>query len=330
MQRAMKVIVFGASGFIGRSLIPRLIQAGHWVRGASRQVRPAHDSVGANEWVACDVRQPSSLTSALEGVDAAYYLVHSMGADSGDEYPRIEREGAESFAEAAKIARLSRIVYLGGVEPKTEPSKHLASRLQVGRILRESAVPTLELRASMIIGNGSTSWQIVRDLAMRLPVMVFPAWLESRTSAVAVEDVLVGLVAGLSVHLDSSTWYDLSGTETLSAREILIRIAAVRGRRLPGFTVPVLSPRLSARWLKFVTGADLTVAKELIQGLSHDLIPQREGYWDLIGHHHRMGFDDAVRSALRDEHLRLKLRPLLGALEEKWVSRFAPKLKRRR
>ncbi len=164
--------------------------------------------------------QPETIPPALEDVDLAYYLVHSMGRH-GDDFREADRRCARQFAHAAAHSSCRRIVYLGGVAPRGRPSEHLASRLEVGEILRASAVPTLELRASMIVGNGSASWQIVRDLAARLPFMVLPRWLESKTCPIALADVIAALRDAREVPLAGSTWFDIPGPDVLRARELL-------------------------------------------------------------------------------------------------------------
>jgi uncharacterized protein YbjT (DUF2867 family) len=293
-----KVIVVGATGFIGRALWPELVRAGYPVRACSRHP-PEDASPGGVEWIRCDLSRPESLGPALRGMDAAYYLVHGLG--SADFRAR-DRRAAELFRDAAAAAGLERIIYLGGVAPRGGlVSEHLASRLEVGEILRGGAVPTLELRASMIIGPGSASWRIVRDLALRLPVMVLPAWLRSRTRPLALDDAVRALVDGLGVELPASRWLDIPGPETLSGREILMRIAALRGRRIPALGLRWLSPGLSSLWLRLVTRADYRLARELVYGLTGDLLPESERYWEMTGNPPRISFDEAVRATLAAE-----------------------------
>lgn len=290
-------LVIGATGFVGKALVRRLLERGEKVVATSRRARSSDDHV---EWRVCDLTQPKTLASALAGTDIAYFLAHSMG-DEGSDYRARERRSAEYFVAAAERAGLERVVYLGGPKPAGEPSEHLRSRLEVGEILRAGSVSTIELRASMVIGHGSVSWQIVRDLALRLPMMVLPRWLRSRTYPVALEDVLVALVGAARLELEGNAWFDIPGPEELTGREILERVAALRRRKIAAVEVPLLSPRLSALWLKFVTRADFSVARELVQGLEEDLIPKDEHFWTLIGHKERIRFDDAARRALDSE-----------------------------
>jgi uncharacterized protein YbjT (DUF2867 family) len=292
------VLVTGATGFIGRALLPALRARGARVIGASRRdVRTAGDGAGM-QWRKCDLEHPETLAPALEGVHVAYYLVHSMGGGHAD-FRQRERRSAQAFAAAAARAGVERIVYLGGPAPEHAPSEHLRSRLEVGEILRAGAVPTVELRASMVVGNGSASFQIVRDLAVRLPVMVLPRWLKSRTRPVSLDDVIAALVAAAELPIEASTWFDLPGPDTLTGREILEHLAALRGRRLRAIQVPLLSPGLSALWLKLVTSADFTLARELVVGLAQDLLPRDARFWQLIDHTDLVPFDEAARRALR-------------------------------
>ncbi len=318
------VLVTGGTGFVGRALLPALVAAGHAVRATTRDVSRAQPAVGVS-WVCCDMTDGDDVARALEGTDAAYFLVHSMGGGRRD-YADIEHAVALQFRDAAGRAGVSRILYLGGVSPEGRPSKHLQSRLRVGEILRAGPVPALELRASMIVGNGSASWQIVRDLTMRLPAMLLPAWTESRTCPVAIEDVTVALVRGLDVALGESVWYDLPGPAVLSAREMLLRVAALRGRRVPGIRVPFLSVSLSSWWLKLVARTDFSLARQLVLGFTTDLLPRDARYWEMIGYEPQWTFDRAARHALAREQTDPTLRGRIGKLGESMVQLVSPKL----
>jgi uncharacterized protein YbjT (DUF2867 family) len=295
------VLVLGATGFVGRSLVPELVDAEEIVRAASRGAprRSADSEQPGSRWIYCDLARPETVSPALEGVDVAYYLVHSMGRH-GDDFREIDRRCARQFADAAAQSSCRRLIYLGGVAPRGRPSEHLASRLEVGEILRAGAVPTLELRASMIVGNGSASWQIVRDLAARLPFMVLPRWLESKTCPIALPDVITALLDAREVPLAGSTWFDLPGPDVLSAREMLSIVAALDGRHVPSVRVPVLTPGLSAMWLRLVSGAEYAVARELVLGLTEDLLPQRS-FWGITGRPPCRSFREAAARALATE-----------------------------
>lgn len=313
------VLVLGATGFVGRALVPALLQAGDVVRAASRRA-PQPSRRAGPRWVQCDLRVPSTLRPALEGVDVVYDLVHGMGGGAPD-FREVERRGARALAVAAAASGCARVVYLGGVAPAGPASEHLASRLEVGELLRGGDVPALELRAAMIIGAGSASWQIMRDLAMRLPLMVLPRWLESRCRPIAIDDAVTALLDARDVPLEASAWFDIPGPDELSAREMLMVIGALRGRRIPAVRVPLLTPRLSALWLKLVTRTDYALARELVLGLTGDLLPRDERYFELTGHWPRLSFEDAARAALEAERSGRGVPGLLAHWEETLVQR---------
>ncbi len=295
-----RLLLTGASGFIGRHLHARLVAGGAEVRCLTRRPEEARRRWPEARWVGGDVGAPASLAPALAGCTTAYYLVHGMtSAQPGWEDE--ELRWAEDFAEAAGAAGLERIVYLGGVAPQGSPSAHLRSRLQTGEALRSGAVPCLELRAGMIVGAGSASWTIVRDLAARLPAMVLPAWLAHRSEPVALDDVVAALDAGGRLALPRSAWWDLPGPEPLSGTEILLRVAAVMGRRPLLLRVPLVTPRLSSHWIRLVTRADFRLARELVAGLTSDLLATRPGFWAAAGLSPPLPLEEAARRALAAE-----------------------------
>lgn len=293
-------LVTGASGFIGKALVDKLAGLGHHVIATSRRTRSEPDPRPSVEWRYCDLLAPESLPPAVKGATTAYYLVHSMGGGNTN-YIDSEQQSARNFATAAAEAGVERIVYLGGPAPPGVPSKHLKSRLQVGEILRAGSVPTVELRASMVVGRGSASWQIVCDLAKRLPFMILPKWLRSRTRPVALEDVIAALIGAAHLPIDKSTWFDIPGPDIVSGREVLERIAKICKRKILIVEVPLLTPSLSALWLRLVTQTDFQLARELVMGLREDLLPDNEDFWGLIGHTSLLSFDQAARRALETE-----------------------------
>ncbi len=324
-SRAQTVLVTGATGFVGGALVPALLAEGHRVRATARGRAPGRDP--RVEWLEADLSRPADLPRALEGVDAAFFLVHGMAARSED-YAEVERRTAAAFAREAERAGVGRVVYLGGVRPPGRPSKHLASRLAVGEVLRAGGVAALELRASMIVGAGSASWQVVRDLALRLPAVVLPAWARSRTRPVAIEDVVAALVAALDAPLPpGGVVADLPGPEVLTVEEILVRVAALRGRALPALHAPLPAPRLSMMWLKLVSDADWRVVRELVQGLEHDLLPEEgtgTSFFERIGRRQLVPFDEAARRALAVDRPAAGLLGALRALAEELVAAFGP------
>jgi uncharacterized protein YbjT (DUF2867 family) len=231
----------------------------------------------------------------MESCRAALYLIHQI---SGDDYVETERRSARRFAEAAGESGLERLVYLGGVRPGGTPSKHLESRLETGRVLRQGPVSCVELRAAMIIGAGSASWQIVCDLASRLPAMLLPKWTQSRSQPVWIGDVAEAILGALQLPDQETGWYDIPGPDTLTVEEILRRTAQLMGKDPLLVDVPFLTPKLSSYWLRFVTSCDYELARELVEGLKYDLLADDDGYWERIGHVERCGFDEAASREL--------------------------------
>jgi uncharacterized protein YbjT (DUF2867 family) len=271
-------------------------------------------------WVQGDVADKWSLVLALAGCDAAFYLVHGL-SEGHDDFRRQEIEAAERFGRQAAAAGVRRLVYLGGFQPQGELTEHLRSRLEVGETLRSGPVTAVELRASMIVGHGSTSWLMVRDLAARLPVMVLPSWLRSRTQPVALDDVLFALVAALDLELAGSESFDIPGPEVLTGREILERTAeALAVPRAVMVEVPVLSPWLSSHWVHFVTRAEWSVAREVVIGLAHDFLARDDRFWSRCGHTQLIPFREAAERALAAERADGPIPGFWGSVEA-WMSR---------
>jgi uncharacterized protein YbjT (DUF2867 family) len=304
-----RVLLTGATGFIGGHLHDLLRAAGREVRCLTRRPLDARERWPDRDWVAGNVGDAEALAGALSGCEVAFYLVHGMG-ELGPGWAEREVRAAETFARAASRAGLERLVYLGGVAPTGAPSEHLRARLRTGEALRAGSVPCLELRAGMIVGEGSASWTIVRDLAARLPAMVLPAWLMHRSEPVALDDVVAALVAATRFPLARSEVWDLPGPEALSGKEILRRVAAVMGRRPLLLRVPFVSPSLSSHWIRLVTRADYRLAAELVQGLTSDLLATRPGFWAAAGLPDPIALEEAARRALAAERDRLSFRSL--------------------
>ncbi|MDX3535650.1 SDR family oxidoreductase [Streptomyces sp. MB09-01] len=270
-------LVTGAGGYIGGRLVPELLDAGHRVRCLART--PAHlrdhPWAGRAEVVHGDVTDAASLRPALQDVDVAYYLVHSLGA--GHEFEETDRRAATTFAAEARAAGVARIVYLGGLTPRDVPeqelSPHLRSRAEVGRILLGSGVPTTVLRAAVVIGSGSASFEMLRYLTERLPVMVTPSWVGTRVQPIAVRDVLRYLVGSARMPRDVSRVFDIGGPDLLTYRDMMLRYAAVAGlpRRLI-LPVPVLTPRLSSHWIGLVTPVPAALARPLAESLKYEVV----------------------------------------------------------
>ena len=281
----MRTLVTGASGFVGRALVPALLAAGHEVRAATR--RPGSYQ-GEGRPVALDVADGTGLAEALDGCDVAYYLVHSMEAD---DFAARDREAAGRFADAASAAG-ARVVYLGGLG-EGEVSEHLRSRHEVGRILRDRA-DTIELRAAIVLGQGGASFEIMRQLVERLPAMVCPKWVTTRCQPIALPDMVRYLVAGPGLDAGS---YDVGGPDILTYEQMMRRYATLTGRRRLIVKVPVLSPRLSSLWLGLVTDLPTSVGRPLVDGLTVEVVTGDDRIRSLVPFT-LLGYDDAVRLAL--------------------------------
>ncbi|MCB9681065.1 MAG: NAD(P)H-binding protein [Alphaproteobacteria bacterium] len=312
------VVVAGATGFVGARLVAALTSAGVPVRCGSRSPDSARRRWPDRSWVALDVDRIDTVRAALDGARAYVHLVHHMATDAGD-LVGAEVRSAEAVARACADAGVGRIVYLGAPVPEGSPSEHLIARARTGEALAGGTVPVVELRASMIVGHGSESWLIVRDLAHRLPVMVLPAWLRSRTQPVAVDDVVTALAAAISSDAVPAGIHDLPGPEVLSAEQILRRTAGVLGMRPVTVPVPVLTPALSSAWIKLVTRADFRIARKLVDGLTDDLLLDEPGVWAHLPDAVRTGFDDGVRRAIAEEPPQTGG----GATWERWARRLA-------
>jgi uncharacterized protein YbjT (DUF2867 family) len=265
------ILIVGATGYIGGRLLKRVEARHQPVRCLAR--RPdylAARVAETTEVVAGDLLQPESLPQALDGIAVAYYLAHSMG--SGQDFARDERRSAEHFAAAARATGVHRIIYLGGLAQGDDLSPHLASRQAVGRILRDSGVPTIEFRASVIIGSGSLSYELFRALAEKLPVMTTPRWVRTRTQPIAVEDVLEYLLAAADIDIAGSVVYEIGGADQVSYQDLMQEYARQRGLRRWILPVPMLSPRISSLWLGLVTPVYARVGRKLVDSLRNESV----------------------------------------------------------
>ncbi|WP_040698691.1 SDR family oxidoreductase [Nocardiopsis kunsanensis] len=315
--RERPVLVTGATGYIGGRLVPQLLEAGHRVRCLARSPDKLRDLPWRDrvEVVRGDVISGDGLPEALDGVGTAYYLVHSMGG--GTDFRSTDLQGAHTFARAAADAGAGRIVYLGGlVSSRGELSPHMASRAEVARVFLEGPVPAVVLRAAVIIGSGSASFEMLRYLTERLPAMTTPRWVHSRVQPIAVRDVLRLLVRADDLPEGTNATFDTGGPEVLTYADMVRRYAGEAGLRprliLP---VPVLSPGLSSLWVGLVTPVPPAVARPLVESLRHDAVVSGAGHEEREGDRTgadrgdrarddivaggRIGFDEAVGLALR-------------------------------
>ncbi|WP_203839942.1 SDR family oxidoreductase [Winogradskya humida] len=296
----MRCLVTGATGYIGGRLAPRLMAAGHEVRALSRSAARLRDVPWAHdaEIVEGDLSDPATLLPALEGVDVAYFLVHSLGQP---DFERLDREAATNFARAAYEKKVKRIVYLGGPEPPADeqPSAHLRSRAEVAKILLESGVPTVVLRAPVIIGSGSASFEMLRYLTERLPVMVTPRWVRNRIQPIAVRDVLRYLIAVAELPGELNRGFDIGGRDVLTYGEMMQSYARAAGLRRR-IIVPLrpLSPWLSAHWVGAITPVPNSIARPLVASLIHEAITHEHDIAEYVPDEGLLGIDEAVRVAL--------------------------------
>jgi uncharacterized protein YbjT (DUF2867 family) len=289
-------LVFGASGYIGSNLVPALLAAGQRVRATARNV----EVLEARNWrgvelVRADALDPASLGPALAGVDVAYYLVHSMAA--GRDFAALDREAAANFARAAAAAGVRRIVYLGGLIPPDPRSEHLRSRAETGEILRSFPVPVTEIRAGMIIGPGSAAYEVIRDLVNHLPAMVTPSWVRSRSTPIALPDLLADLVAVADLEAAAGRIFDAGGPDAVTYEDVMRCYGRLVGRQPRILAVPVLTPRLSSYWLRFVTSVPTSVARALVEGLEHDFVAD-DGELRALVPRRLMSLEEAVRAAI--------------------------------
>jgi uncharacterized protein YbjT (DUF2867 family) len=295
-----RVLVLGARGYIGTNLVPRLVSEGLTVRASARDVSTLEGRGWTGvEFVEADVMAPDSLAAALEGVDTAYYLVHSMSAGKG--FGKLDLHAAQNFAKAAAEAGVRCIVYLGGLFPEDSDSEHLLSRKETGDALRSGPVPVIELRAGIIVGPGSAAFEVMRDLVLNLPVMVTPRWVHQKSPPIALDNLLEYLVRQPEIPEAQGRIFDCGGPEVLTYGDMMRTLARVAGRREPLIIpVPVLTPRLSSRWLWLVTAVPTPVARALIGGLRHDFAANDAELRQIVPQR-LLGFEESVRAAFEAE-----------------------------
>jgi uncharacterized protein YbjT (DUF2867 family) len=294
----MRVLVTGATGYVGGRLIPNLLEQSYTVRATSRDTGRLQSLDSRVERCEADALDERSLQAALADVDAAFYLIHSMDSTEHDFQER-DRAAALQFARAAKTAGVARIVYLGGLGSDRDAlSKHLRSRHEVGEILRAEFPGTIELRAAMIVGAQSASFLMTRYLTERLPVMIAPRWVNTKIQPISIDDVLAYLSAALELK-DAKNVYEVGGADVLTYADTMRRYAAMRGLRRCIVTVPLFTPRLSSYWVHFVTPVRASLARALIDGLYNELVVADDAAARDFPIR-PMGYEAAVARALRE------------------------------
>ncbi len=294
------ILITGGTGYVGGRLIPRLERPDVKLRCLARTSAKLAERVAATtEVVEGDVLDRGSLDAALHGVDTAYYLVHLMSGTQN--FEQKDREAARNFAAAARHAGVRRIIYLGGLgdDRQADLSPHLRSRHEVGRILSESGVETFEFRASVVLGAGSLSFDLMKSLTDRLPVMLCPRWLATPTQPIAVDDILDYLVAARDLPAAGSRVFEVGGRDVVSYGGLIREYARQRGLRRWLISVPVLTPWLSGLWLALVTPASFEVGRHLIEGLKNPTVVHDTSALDVFSIR-PMGVSEAIRRALSE------------------------------
>ena len=281
----MKILLTGATGYIGRRLLPVLIEGGHevvcMVRDKNRFDLKPYKS-GNVSAVEGDLTQPDTLGNLPNDIDAAYYLVHSMSMSGGD-FSKTEKESAQNFAKYVDTTRSSQVIYLGGITNEEQLSKHLSSRKAVEDELRKSKVPVTALRAGIIVGSGSASFEIIRDLVEKLPVMIAPKWLETKCQPISIRNVIEMLAGVLQQEFTYNKHFDIYGPDTLTYKQMLLQFAEVRKLKRRIWSVPFMSPKLSSYWLYFVTSTSYPLAKNLVDSMKVDVIAKKNELPEKLG-----------------------------------------------
>ena len=298
----MHVLVTGATGYIGGLLVPRLLERGHSVRCFVRdRTRVAPASAGQVELFEGDVLDIDTLSPALRGIDAAYYLVHSMGAESGVAFAQRDRHAASNFALVAREQQVARLIYLGGLgDEKTGLSEHLASRQEVGRVLAAGGVPVTEFRAAVIVGAGSVSFRMVRYLTERLPAMITPKWISTLIQPIAEDDVIRYLVDALDQPESAGRVIEIGGADVVTYGDMIRTYAHLRGLHRELISVPFLSPALSSYWVGLTTPIPSSVARPLIEGLKTEVVVKSPLARELFPFE-PMGYEEAIKQVLEKE-----------------------------
>lgn len=301
MTEVRLILVTGATGYIGGRLVPRLLEKGYQVRVLVRDIARLQGRSWQNqvELYQGDVFKPETLSKAMQGVEVTYYFIHSLYA--GSDFHQRDLTAARNFGSAARAAGVQRIIYLGGLgDPQSRLSKHLRSRQLTGEALRETGVPVTEFRAAVIVGSGSASFEMIRYLSERVPVMICPRWVFSRIQPIAIRDVMDYLVTGLDVPESAGRIIEIGGADVLTYAATMLGYARIRGLRRLVIPVPVLTPGLSSHWVHWVTPVSARIARPLIEGLRNQVIVNDHSARKLFPGIKPMDYRRAVQLALSD------------------------------
>ena len=293
------ILVTGATGYIGGRLAPVLIEKGYQVRCLVRDPSRLYGRswIGKADVVQGDVLHPETLTEAMQGVEVAYYLVHSMADGRG--FSERDLIAARNFSTVARQAGIKRIVYLGGLgDPQADLSTHLRSRQQTGEALRSSGIPVTEFRAGIIVGSGSVSFEMIRYLTERLPVMVCPRWVYTRTQPIAIQDMLEYLITALETPESIGKVIEIGGADVVTYAEMMTGYARARGLKRWLIPVPVLTPRLSSYWVHLVTPIPANIAQPLIAGLHNEVVARDTSARSIFPSIQPVIYQQAVKAAL--------------------------------
>lgn len=296
----MKILLTGANGYIGTRLIPVLLAAGHQVVCLVRDVRRLKEDYANNksiEIIEADLLDKESLKKIPIDINAAYYLVHSMGADLHKFY-ELENTSAQNFIEALNSTRCEQIIYLGGIVNSDKLSTHLSSRLNVENVLKSSQIPVTILRAAIIIGSGSASFEIIRDLGEKLPIMTAPKWILTKCQPIAIRDVLTYLSEVLNNEKCYDQTFDIGGPDILTYKDMILTYAKVRGLSRKILVIPFLSPRISSYWLYFVTSTSFSLAQSLVDSMKNEVVCGENRIRDIINIE-LINYDHAIYLALQ-------------------------------
>jgi len=295
----MKILLTGATGYIARRLLPVLIKNGHevicCVRDKSRMDSQKYPS-GHVKIIEVNFLDKESLSNIPENIDAAYYLIHSMSSDSNDDFEKLETISANNFKERIQETEAKQVIYLGGIVNEAKLSKHLKSRKNVESILASSTFSLTALRAGIIVGSGSASFEIIRDLVEKLPLMITPRWLETKSQPIAIKNVIEFLSGVLLNEKTYGNTYDIGGPVILTYKQMLLKFASVRKLKRKIFVVPVMTPKLSSYWLYFVTAVSYTLAKNLVNSMKVEITCNKNNLADLLNIK-LISYEDAIRNA---------------------------------